>query len=70
MLMTNSANAIHIVLNPMKHAKTRNINIRYKWAIKKTKNEVFAIKHIAGTNSVADGLTKPLDRNKHQKFVR
>jgi hypothetical protein len=61
---------IHIVLNLMKHAKTRNINIRYKWAIKKTKNEIFAIKHIAGTNSVANDLTKPLNRNKHQKFMR
>jgi hypothetical protein len=69
-MMTDSANARYIVLNLLRNAHTRNINIRYKWIIDEQRKGVFIINYIAGENTVADGLTKPLEKNKHQRFVR
>jgi hypothetical protein len=69
-IITDSANARHIVLNPLRNARTRNINIRYKWIIDEQQKGVFTINHIARKNTVMDELTKPLEKNKHQQFVR
>jgi hypothetical protein len=69
-IMTDSANARRIVLNPLRNARTRNINIRYKWIINEQRKSVFIINYIAEENTIADGLTKPLEKNKHQRFVR
>jgi hypothetical protein len=69
-IMTDSANARHIVLNPLRNARTRNINIRYKWIIDEQRKGVFTINHIAGKDTIADELTKPLEKNKHQRFIR
>jgi hypothetical protein len=64
-MMTDSANARYIMLNPLRNARTRNINVRYKWIIDEQRKGVFIINYIAGENIVANGLTKPLEKNKH-----
>jgi hypothetical protein len=69
-MITNLANARHIVFNHLRNAHTRNINIRYKWIINEQRKDVFTINHIAGKDIIADGLTKTLEKNKRQRFVR
>jgi hypothetical protein len=69
-MITDSANARYIVLNLLRNARTRSINIWYKWIIDEQRKSVFTINHIAGEDTVADRLTKPLEKNKHQRFVR
>jgi hypothetical protein len=59
-VFTDSANARIYVLNPQKAARTRCIDIRYKWIIEQTKNGLFEIKYVKGKEMVADGFTKPL----------
>jgi hypothetical protein len=59
-----------VVLNPLNSARTRNIDVRYKWIIWEVDRKVFKLDHIAGTEMVADGLTKPLGREKHAKSVK
>jgi len=69
-LFTDSQNARLITLNPLISARTRHIDIRYKWIIDRTKKGDFNIQHVSTTNMVADGLTKPLNRIKHIEFVK
>ena len=75
-LFTDSANAMHTVLNPLCTARTRHIDIRYKWVIDMIKKKIFEIKHVEMDKMAADGLTKPLYqaryfwKEKHLGFVR
>ncbi|KXX82433.1 Copia protein [Madurella mycetomatis] len=49
---------------------TRYIDIRYKWIIEQAQRGRLKISHIKGIEMAADGLTKPLLRENHAKFVR
>ena len=69
-VFTDSKNAYLDVMNPLNAARTRCIDIRYKWIIEKKKEGRFQLEHVMGENMVADGLTKPLEREKHNRFVR
>jgi hypothetical protein len=69
-IFTDSANAQKVVLNPLNSARTRNIDVRYKWIIQEVEQKVFKLEHVAGTEMAADGLTKPLGREAHAKFVQ
>lgn len=70
-LFTDSENALATVLNPMNKARTRCIDIRYKWIIDEVvnKKEITLI-HVSGKEMPADGLTKPLPLDLHVKFVK
>lgn len=71
LLMTDSQNARAQTLNPLCTARTRHIDIRYKWIISKTSDEkVFDLRHVPTALMPADGLTKPLQRQKHEDFLR
>jgi hypothetical protein len=70
LLYTDSNNARLIVMNPLNTARTRCVDIRYKWIIDRVQKKELVIEHISGTEMAADGLTKPLLREKHQQFVR
>ena len=67
-LHTDSLNAHLTVMNPMNKARTRTIDIRYKWIIEQTQQGHIDVKHLKGVNMAADGLTKPLTREKHELF--
>jgi hypothetical protein len=69
-LYTDSANAHTIVLNPNNTARTRHLDIRYKWIVDRVKKGDVTVKHIRGEEMAADGLTKPLLPDKHAKFVK
>ena len=63
-LFTDSANAQHIALNPENTARTRHIDMRYKWIQDRVKKGYFKLKHVPTTEMIADGLTKPLSKEK------
>jgi hypothetical protein len=70
LLFTDSANALTTVLNPYNSARTRSIDIRYKWIIDQVAKKEVTVEHIAGAEMPADGLTKPLGKIAHAKFVK
>jgi hypothetical protein len=70
LLYTDSANARATVLNADNTARTRHVDIRYKWIIERTVAKDFRLEHVSTGNMVADGLTKALSKEKHSKFVK
>ena len=69
LMYTDSQNARHIVLNPLQMARIRHIDLRYKWIIEKIVGGFFNLEYVSTIDMVADGLTKPLQREKHRQFV-
>ena len=49
--------------------KTRNIDIRFKWVIKRIKNKDFSLIHVNSKKMIADGLTKTLNKDLHDQFL-
>jgi hypothetical protein len=68
-LYTDSLNAYKTALNPHNKARTRNIDIRYKWIIEQVDRGEIRLQHLEGKEMPADGLTKPLLPDKHERFV-
>ncbi len=66
----DSLNAFLTVANPPNKARTRCIDIRYKWVMEQVQRGHLKAQHIAGLDMAADGLTKPLTRDKHINFVK
>src|SRR6185437_4058959 len=69
-LFTDSKNAEAIALNPYNNARIRNIYLRYKWVIFQIKKGSLRLEHVGTVEMIADGLTKPLNAEKHANFVR
>lgn len=67
---TDSQNARLAVLNPLQSARTRHIDIRYKWIISRVQLGDFDLRLVKTTDMKADGLTKPLQRIQHAQFVK
>jgi hypothetical protein len=58
------------ILNPLKPARTRHIDLRYKWIIQRTSRGDFKVELVRTGEMIADGLTKALTREKHTAFVK
>ena len=69
-LFTDSLNAYLTVMNPLNKARTRTIDIRYKWVIEQAERKLLEARHVKGIDMPADGLTKPLQKEKHAIFIR
>ena len=67
---SGSRNAYLNGMNPLNAARTRCMDIRYKWITEKQKEGRFQLEHVMGENIVADELTKPLEREKQNRFLR
>ncbi len=67
---TDSQNARLAVLNPLQTARTRHIDIRYKWINQEVEKGQILLEFVGTAAMKADGLTKALDRVKHAVFVR
>ena len=67
---TDNQNARLAVLNPLQTARTRHIDIRYKWINQEVKKGQILLEFVGTAAMKADGLTKALDRVKHAVFVR
>ena len=57
------------MLNKNNSAHTQTLDIRYKWIIQQVEFGNFQLHHVSTLDMVADGLTKPLTREKYLAFV-
>lgn len=62
--------AIQLAKNPIFHGRTKHINIRYHLIRQKLKDNTISIHFIDTNNQKADGLTKPLNRQKFNIFLK
>ena len=71
LLLTDSQNARAQTLNKFCTARTRHLDLRYKWIISKTTDEgAFDLQYVQTNYMPADGLTKALGRTLHESFMR
>lgn len=57
-------------MTPSNTARTRTIDIRYKWITEQVTRGVVRIEHISGMEMPENGLTKALAKEKHGNFDR
>ena len=69
-LYSDNLPAVQLVKNPGHHERTKHIDVAYKYVREEYHNNNATINHIAGIDMPADGLTKPLDKVNHAKFVQ
>ena len=70
LLYTDSQNARQTVLNKLNSARTRHIDIKYKWVIEKVEEGKFQLEHIRIDEMIVKGMIKPLGKEKHAQFVK
>lgn len=69
LLYTDSQNAQANALCPQSSQRTRNIDIRFKWVIERVKEGDFKLVRVESKKMVADGLTKGLNKDLHEKVL-
>jgi hypothetical protein len=60
--------AIALAKNPQFHARTKHIDIQHHFVRDKVSEGVIELQYIETESQVADGLTKPLDKIKFERF--
>ena len=61
--------AIAMAKNPVGHARTKHIDIRYHFVREGVQNGVIVLKYVATDEMIADILTKPLPKHRFEKLV-
>ena len=69
-IFTDSHNARYAALDRYNAGRTRHIDIRYKWIIDRIARKDFDLIQVGTTEMAADGLTKPLQKVAHDRFVK
>jgi hypothetical protein len=69
-LYTDNLSACNMVRKDGLHECTKHIDNYYKYTKHKYKNGHILLDHMPSIDMPADGLTKPLDKLQHDKFVR
>lgn len=65
-LYSDNKSAIDLAHNPILHGRTKHIGIRHHFIRDVVQNGYVKVKHVSTENMVADFLTKPLTKVKHQ----
>jgi hypothetical protein len=60
---------IAIAHNPIAHARSKQIDIRFHFVRELVERRVILIEYVKTTSMLADGLTKPLPTNPFARFV-
>ena len=55
--------------NPVGHARTKHIDIRYPFVHEGVQNGAIVLKYIATDEMIVDMLTKPLPKHRFEKLV-
>ena len=62
--------AIALAHNPEHHARTKHIDIQYHFVRECVENEKVSLEYCPTADMVADALTKPLARDRHQMLMK
>lgn len=54
--------------NPTSHARSKHIDIQHHFVRDKVQDGTIELRHVASNDQIADGLTKPLPKDKFLKF--
>jgi hypothetical protein len=68
-LYTDNLSAYNMVRKDGLHEHTKHIDNYYKYTKHEYKNSHILLDHMPSVDMPADGLTKPLDKLQHAKFV-
>ena len=52
------------------HERTKHVDIYYHYVKEQVRDGYLKVEHVRTTAMAADGLTKPLDRVAHERFLR
>jgi hypothetical protein len=69
-LYTDNKPALNMVRKDGHHERTKHIDNYYKYTKQEYQSGNVNLKHIPGFDMPADGLTKPLDKISHAKFLK
>jgi Reverse transcriptase (RNA-dependent DNA polymerase) len=69
LLFSDSQNAIATTLSLNYTARTRHIDLRFKWVIDQVHRKIFKILHVGTAKMIADGFTKALNPEKFRGFL-
>ena len=67
-IMEDNQGAIAIAKNPILHARTKYIDIRYHYIHEAVQNEVIKLQYCPSQEMIADILTKPLSKGQFEKL--
>ena len=68
-LSINNTGAITLAKEACFHAHTKHINVHYHFMREHVEDGTFEITHVPTTEMLADGFTKPLTHDGHQKMI-
>jgi hypothetical protein len=69
-IYVDNRSAIRLAHNPEYHARTKHIRVHYHYVRDAVADGIIEPVFVPTEAMAADGLTKPLERNKHQRFVQ
>ena len=67
-LFCDNQGAIALAKNPIKHQRSKHIDIRYHFIRDEILNHNLTVHYVASENNMADVFTKPMPRIKFDKF--
>jgi len=68
-LSVDNTGAIALAKEARFHACTKHIDVHYHFIRERVEDGTFEVTHVPTTEMLADGFTKPLTRDRHQKMV-
>jgi hypothetical protein len=68
-IYADNQGAIALAKNPEHHARSKHIDVQYHFIREHVEAERIKLTYISTHDMVADGLTKPLPRQKFQDFI-
>ena len=69
-IYTDSQSAIELAKNPLYHARTKHVDIRYHFVREKVLSNEIILKYHPTQSLLADGLTKPISNPKWLEFIQ
>jgi hypothetical protein len=69
-LYTDNQSALNMVRKDGHHERTKHIDNYYRYTKQEYQEGRINLEHIPGIDMPADGLTKPLDKLEHAKFIK
>ena len=67
-LFCDNQSAISLAKNPVKHSRSKHIDIRFHFIRNEIENNSLAILYVPTDDNVSDVFTKPMSKVKLQKF--